>query len=263
MKITIAATFASLALSTLPLAAIAQQAPRSQGQWSIGAAAALIDSPYAGEGTRVRPFPLVSYEGERFFLRGISGGMHLYRNEGFRLDALLSARLYGFDIDDLGRRELAANGLDADLLSDRDDGIDAGFRAVYGATWGSLTLDALHDISDTHRGYELALDYRYTWLLDRTALTVNAGNSWMSANLSDYYFGTLDEEVARGVTAYRPGSVRIPRVGLTVMHPLGAKWQLMASAEYQFLPNDLQDSPLLEADRNGMGRLVLGLSRSF
>jgi outer membrane protein len=257
------ATLFSLALVALPCTALAQQSPRASGEWSIGAGAAVIDSPYAGEGTRVRPFPLVRYEGDRFFLRGISGGMHLFENEGFRLDALLSARLYGFDIDDLGRSELAANGLDADLLSDRDDAVDAGFRAVYGSTWGSLTLDAVHDISGTNEGYELSLDYRYTWLLDRTALTVNAGTSWMSSNLADYYYGTLDEEVARGVMAYQPGSVSIPRVGLTIMHPLGTKWQLMGSVEYQFLPNELQDSPLLEPDRNGMGRLVLGLSRSF
>ncbi|MET0290507.1 MAG: MipA/OmpV family protein [Pseudoxanthomonas sp.] len=262
MNIT-APTLISLALLTLPHTVLAQQVPRPSGQWSVGAGAAVIDSPYAGEGTRVRPFPMVSYEGDRFFLRGISGGVHLYENAGFRLDALLSARLYGFDIDDLGRDALLANGLDPARLSDRDDGVDAGIRAVYGAAWGSLSLDATHDISGSNEGYELALDYRYTWRLDRTALTVNAGSSWISSNLADYYFGILDEEVARGVAAYRPGSAWIPRVGLTVMHPLGAKWQLIGSAEYQFLPNTLQDSPLLESDRSGMGRLVLGLSRSF
>lgn len=249
----------------LPAAAFAQDAPATAGdRWSLGAGAAVIDSPYAGEGTRVRPFPLISYEGERVFLRGISGGVHLYQSHGVTFDAVLSARLYGFDIDDLGRDELQANGVDPDLLRDRDDGLDAGFRATFGAAWGSITVEGLHDVSGTSDGYEISLDYRYTWLFSRTAVTANAGASRLSSKLADYYFGILDEEVARGVDAYLPGSAVIPRVGVTLTHAIGSsKWQLLGSAEYQFLPNELTDSPLLERDRDGAGRLVLGLSRRF
>lgn len=253
-----------LALLALPVTALGQQSPPASGAWSLGAGAAAIDSPYAGEGTRVRPFPLVSYEGERVFLRGISGGVHLYKSGGFTLDALLSARLDGFDIGDLGRTELLANGVNPDLLSDRDDGIDAGFRASVGSTWGTIALEAVHDMSDASDGYQISLDYRYTWSFDRSTLATSAGASWMSSDLANYYFGILDEEVARGVAAYAPGSALVPRVGLTLMQPIGTtKWQLLGSIEYRFLPSELSDSPLLEPGRNGLGRVVLGLSRRF
>lgn len=257
-------TRASIALLLLPAAAFAQEPPAHSGRWSFGAGAAVIDSPYAGEGSRVRPFPLISYEGERVFLRGVSGGVHLYQSKQFTFDAVLSARMYGFDIDDLGHAELLANGVDPALLSDRDDGLDAGFRATFGSAWGSLSLEALRDISDASDGYEISLDYRYTWLFDRTTLTANAGASWMSSDLAGYYFGTLDEEVARGVTAYSPGSAVLPRIGLTLTRSLGgSQWQLLGSVEYQLLPSELENSPLLEPDRDGFGRLVIGLSRRF
>lgn len=256
--------FTRLVLLALPVGASAQEPAPPAAVWSVGIGAAVIDSPYAGEGSRVRPFPLISYEGERFFFRGISGGAHLYRSGGFTIDALVSARLQGFDIDDLGRAELRANGLDADRLSDRDDGLDAGFRASYGSTWGTIAFEAVHDVTDASGGYELSLDYRYTWRFERTALTAEAGASWLSSDLAGYYFGTLEEEVTRGVVAYSPGSSLVPNVGLTVTHAIGSsRWQLIGSAQYRFLPSELADSPLLERDRDGFGRVMLGLSRRF
>ena len=261
-RMTLSPRLALLALLTLPAAAFAQSSSPTREQWTLGIGAAAIDSPYAGEGTRVRPFPLIGYEGERVFLRGISGGVHVYESGGFTVDAILSPRLHGFDISDLGQTELRANGVDPALLSDRDDGLDAGVRLGYGGTWGAISFDAVHDVTGTSEGYELALDYRYTWLLPRGALTANLGTSWMSDDLAGYYFGTLDEEVARGVTAYAPGSAAVPRIGLTATVPLGnTKWQLLGSVEVQFLPDALRDSPLLDADSERAGRFVLGLSR--
>ena len=257
-------TVATLALLVAPASAFGQQPSAPSRNWTLGVGTALIDSPYAGEGIRVRPFPLVGYEGERVFLRGISAGVHLYSSPMFKFDALLSPRLGGVDIDDLGRSELLANGVDPDRLRDRNDALDAGFRATFGSTWGSLALDAVHDVSGTHDGYEIALDYRYTWRFDQTAVTANAGASKLSSQLAGYYFGILDEEVSRGVAAYSPGSAVVPRIGLTLTHALGASdWQLLGSIEYQRLPGELRNSPLLEHDRNGMGRVVLGLSRRF
>lgn len=259
-----AQTLAMLAFLAAPASAFGQQPASPPGNWALGVGAALIDSPYAGEGTRLRPFPLVSYEGERVFLRGISAGVHLYGSPLFKLDALLSPRLGGFDIDDLGRSELLANGVDPDLLRDRDDALDAGLRATFGSSWGSIALEAVHDVSSVHDGYEMGLDYRYTWRFAQTAVTASAGASAMSSKLAGYYYGILDAEVARGVDAYSPGSAVVPRVGLTLMHSIGASnWQLLGSIEYQRLPGELRNSPLLEHDRNGMGRVVLGLSRRF
>ena len=253
-----------LATLVLPVSAFAQEPPQSSTRWSIGAGTSVTASPYAGEETRIRLIPLIGYEGQRFFLRGASGGVHLYNSDQFTFDAILSARLDGFDASDLGRAELRANGVNRDLLSDRDDGIDAGVRATYRTAYGDIALEALHDISDASDGYEVSLDYRYTWHISRATLTANAGASWMSSRLAGYYFGTLDEEVSRGVTEYSPGSAVTPHIGMTLMQPIGStKWALLGAVEYRHLQSELRDSPLLESDRNGIAQLVIGLSRRF
>lgn len=252
-----------LVILVLPLSAFGQSSSPPD-KWSIGVGTALTASPYAGEGTRVQPIPLIRYEGEHLFLRGLSAGVHLYHSDSLTFDALMSARLDGFDRSDLGRAELRDNGVNRDLLSDRDDGIDAGVRATYRTPYGAITLEALHDISDTSDGYEVSLDYRYTWHLSRTALTANAGASWMSAELANYYFGILDEEVSRGVADYSPGSAITPRLGLTLTHPIGSsKWALLGALEYRHLPSEFRNSPLMEPNRNGMARMSIGLSRHF
>ena len=258
---------AGLVLLALSAAAAAQSGPaapaRTAGEWTLGLGAVAIDSPYAGEGSRLRPVPLLDYEGERAFVRGNAAGVHLAQSGAFTLDAIVSVRLDGFDIDDLGRAELLANGVDAALLEDRDDGLDAGLRATYGGGWGALSLDAIHDVSDASGGYEVALDYRYTWFVGRSAIAANLGSSLLSDDLAGYYYGTLDEEVARGVAAYAPGSAIVHRIGLTWMHPVGEAWHMVASAEASHLPDELRASPLLEPDSDRSGRLFVGFGRRF
>ena len=137
----------------------------------------------------------------------------------------------GFDIDDLGRTELLANGLDPALLSDRDDGVDAGLRVSYRSPFGVISLEGVQDIAGASEGYEFKLDYRYRWQFNQTSLTAIASASWLSADTTGYYFGVLDEEVARGVAAYSPGSAVIPRVGLQMSRSLGSsRWQVLGAA---------------------------------
>ncbi|WP_457322180.1 MipA/OmpV family protein, partial [Stenotrophomonas sp. P5_B8] len=87
----------------LPTVALAQGVSSSSDlladaqddRWSLGVAVSVRDSPYAGEGTRVRPLPLVTFDGQRLFWRGLSGGVHLIQGEAFSLDAVLSGRFDG------------------------------------------------------------------------------------------------------------------------------------------------------------------------
>ncbi|HBK47219.1 MAG TPA: MipA/OmpV family protein [Xanthomonadaceae bacterium] len=253
----------SLALAQSSGTDLLSKTKSDDDRWSLGVAARIKDSPYAGEGTNVRPLPLVTYEGDRFFWRGLSGGVHLVKGDTFALDAVLSGRFDGFDIEDLGRRELLANGLDADLLEDRDDGLDAGLAASWRGRAGELKIEALADVTDASGGYELSLDYGYALHWGRTTIVPGAGVTWMSKDLADYYYGILDEEVARGVTAYRPGSAVVPEVSVGFSRPLGRKWRIVGSVKYEFLPNEISDSPLLEPDTSGAARLSIGFARSF
>ena len=231
--------------------------------WALGVGAVAQDSPYAGEDMRVQPIPLISYQGEKFFFRGITAGWQFIETEAFELAAVASLRLDGFDIDDLGRRELAANGLDYRQLEDRDDSLDAGVTAQWSGTAGELEIELLADVTDTSGGQEFSIEYGYPLHFGPTMVTPTAGVTWLSKDTANYYYGTLDEEVARGVIDYKPDAVTIPHVGVDFMRSFGEHWSLIAFVRYSFLPDELTDSPLLEPDRDGSASILIGVSRSF
>jgi MipA family protein len=254
-----------LALSLLPAAVLlplTAQANDESGLKSIGLGVSLAESPYAGADGSTSLLPLVNYEGERFFVRGLTGGVHLYEHEGFGLDAILSGRFDGIDADDFGREELAENGIDRSLLEDRDDGIDLGLRATWNSRLGELQATAKADVSGASKGYELALEYGYPLQIAGATVTPSVAVSYLSDNLADYYYGTLDDEEERGVARYRPGAVVVPSLAIGVSRPFGERWVLNAEASYRSLPGDLRDSPLSEGD-SGQAGVKVGLSWIF
>lgn len=246
-----------LALS-LPLAAQAGES----GLRSVGMGLSVSQDIYAGEDSSVSLLPLLHYESERLFVRGLAGGVHLYENDGFGLDAIVAGRFDGVDADDFGREELLRNGIDRDLLEDRDNGIDLGLRATWQGAAGELQATARGDVSSASDGYELALEYGYPLSLAGAEVTPALTMNYMSDKLADYYYGTLSKEEARGVSRYRPGNAFVPGVALGLSKPLGERWLLNAQASYQRLPGRITDSPLTEGDSGVVGFKV-GLSWIF
>ncbi len=262
--ILLAASGSAAAQSSAASSASADTARPMQGpRWSLGAGAAVSDSVYAGEGTRFTPFPLIAYQGERFFWRGIGGGAHLIQRDGFALDATLSARMDGIDRDDFGRAELARRGIDQALLADRDDGLDLGMAMTWRGAAGQLELDVKGDVSGASKGYETTLKYAYPIQWGSTRISPSIGVAHLSKKLANYYYGTLPEEVARGVGAYQPGSALVPRIGVDVVRPFATRWVFIGSVAYKKLPGKLADSPLVEKDTDGAVSAFVGVARGF
>ncbi|HEX7802643.1 MAG TPA: MipA/OmpV family protein [Pseudoxanthomonas sp.] len=264
------ASRASLCLVLLaPFASHAQEPPGSEttdesvSHWSLGIAAVLRDSEYAGEGNRTLVVPSVSYEGEWFYWRGATLGYRLAKTDHFSLDGFVAARLDGIDADDFGVDELAERGVDRDLLEDRDHSADAGLSATWKGAAGELELDARADITGTSEGYQVSVDYRYPIRIGRVTVKPAIGATMLSDDMANYYYGTLDEEVARGVVDYKPGSATIPHVGVSVVVPFASKWMFIGNAQLRSLPDEIQDSPLVEEGTDSVSLLFIGVSRRF
>ena len=232
-------------------------------RWSVGLGAMIKNGQYAGEGSDVMPIPLVSYNGERFYFQGITAGWKFIDNDAFELAAIGKFRFDGFDVKDLGRVELARNGIDYRLLEDRDKGFDVGMAAKWKGRGGELEVELLADATGTSEGQELSLQYGYPLQIGKGQLTPNIGVTWQSDDLANYYYGTLPEEVARGVVNYKPDSVTVPYVGVSYFRPIGEKWSIMSFATYSRLPDELSGSPLLERDTDSTTSIFIGLSRGF
>lgn len=252
-----------LTLPTLATAQTVSQSEPSSPSWGLGLGLGVSNSPYAGEGTKITPLPLIHYEGERFFFRGMTGGAHLIQTQTFGLDIIASLRTDGIDAKDFGRKELARNGIDRDQLEDRDNGLDMGLTASWRGAAGKFELTAKGDVSGASEGFELAAKYGYEFEVGRGSLEPTVSVSYLSKDTANYYYGTLKDEVARGVVDYKPGAVTIPKLGLTYTHPIGENWKFVSAVQYKFLPNEISDSPLVKSGTNGEGSVMFGISRSF
>jgi outer membrane protein len=255
---------AAVLLAFTSISAFAQPGPEpGASPWGLGVGVVARTRIYAGESSNATLAPLISYQGEKFFWRGISGGYHLFDRDGLTLDATLGARFNGIKRDDFGTAALAARGINRNLLEDRDDGLDLGLAGAWKGHMGVLELGLKADVSGASKGFETTAKYGYPLHWGSTMLTPNIGISHYSKKLANYYYGTLDTEVARGVVNYKPGSVLIPRVGLDLMRPFADKWMLMGGLSYSALPGKITDSPLVDRDTNGVTSVFVGVSRKF
>lgn len=146
-------------------------------------------------------------------------------------------------------------------VPDRDYAIELGVEALSDGDWGQLQFSVFHDVSDTHNGYEIYLDYRYGWRSQRWYLEPSVGASFKSAALNDYYWGVRDDEANPALPPYRVDSGFNTHARLMLGYQLSSRWALSLVAEYEQLNSEAAASPLVE-DKSVFGYFA-GLSVRF
>jgi len=101
----------------------------------------------------------------------------------------------------------------------------------------SAQVDLLHEITDQNEGNEIraAIGERFT--AAHGLLTVNAGITWNSAAIVNYYYGAAN--------VYKGGAALDPFIKLGFAHPLGARWRFNSFVEYEHLAAAVADSPIV------------------
>lgn len=258
------------AAQALPADPVPDDAPHQAQQYellepdglSLGMAVLSSRGIRVGEGNRTLLVPVMGYEGERLFLRGLSGGVHLFKRDGLEVNLLAAARLDGWDARDLDAARLAARGIDRRLLEDRDHSAELGLGLAWRGSAGRLGLEARTDVGNASRGYELELGYAFAVPAGKGLLAPGVAISYWSPALVDYYQGTLPGEVAAGVPRIRPGGAWVPNASVAYLRALPGRWRVFGVLDYQWLPGNVRDSALVES-RRGVPSLFVGVSRSF
>lgn len=256
-----------IALLGTPFVTIAQQgqeAGSSLHNWSLGLGVAVRTGVYLGQDDKVMPFPVLSYESDRFFLRGAYGGIHLFKNDAFSFSAILSGQFDGLDVEDMEESKLAEFGLSRSQLVDRKLGADAGIEATWHGRLGVFAAQTLTDITGASDAMEAKLNYQYFWRLGRQwTIIPNIGLTWMSDDRANYYYGTLDQEVSRGVANYQPDSMVIPHISLGASYAFTEKWRVTATVSHKFLPSEATNSPLISNEKNNITIAFIGITHRF
>ena len=146
-------------------------------------------------------------------------------------------------------------------VPDRDYAIELGFEVLSDGPWGQLQMTAFHDVSNTHEGYEIGVDYSYGWRSQRFYIEPSLGASYKSAELNNYYWGVREDEAGVVVLPYGAGAGMNIRTRLMLGYQLSRHWSLSLVAEFERLNDEAAASPIVE-DRDVLGYFA-GVSYRF
>ena len=229
-------------------AAAAEPPPR----WTFGALAIERDAPYRGLDEDVLVVPLVRFEGERAYLRGLRGGIVAVREGGFEFGPFLQVRGDGYDAGDSGF--LAG-------MDDRRFSLDAGIAASWRRErFGQVELSAATDVLDRSGGHELEAAYTALFRAGGFTFVPQLSLKWQSDDLVDYYYGVRAGEATAWRPAYRADAATTPELSLLATRRFGPHWTLYARVGHAWLPDGIADSPIVADDSRTTVMVGLGWS---
>ena len=237
-------------------AARGAEAAAEESRWRLGAA--------LGYGMRTNPLvqsddiPIVvdvdvAWFGERFFFDNGDLGLTLTDNQ--LLTASFVAR-FNSDRVFFGKTDTRFVSLDLAgqplaeatefTVPDRDYAIELGIELLMDGSWGQLQMTAFHDVSNTHDGYEIYVDYGRGWRSQRWYVEPSIGLSYKSAALNDYYWGVREGEVSVVLPPYRADAGVNTHARLMTSYQISKHWSFSLVAEYERLNDDAATSPLVD-----------------
>lgn len=223
---------------------------------SVGAGVAKSSSAYADYDDDAKPFPLVSYEGEHFFIGKDGAGAKLWQHDEHSFSVNLGVSQDEWDPSDSDRFP---------LFDERHRSILGGVAYQYRSkAYGQLGIKWMHDLGGDHHGSLTEIDYGYPIFLSKQLMLIpGASIKYMDSDYANYYYGISEKEAARdtSVSAYDTGSAFKYGVGLTASYRFTPQWKVVAGGSISWLDSDLEDSPMLDDDTETT--VFTGVSYSF
>ena len=214
----------------------------NRGNLGVGAGVIGRSSPYVGSDTTVlQPIPAITYTGERLQWLGPNVRYGLVGSGWWRLAASASYRIGVYEEDD----SPALSG-----LGDRDSTLMAGLGLRFDVPGGiNLSLRYEHDVLDNIGGgaanARISKGFQAGWLRIAPLLQVN----WLSADLTNYDFGVPSTAATPDRPAYSTGSSISYEAGFGSFIELTENWRIVLSLSAEFLPDEIEASPIVADDR--------------
>jgi outer membrane protein len=212
--------------------------PPRRGEWSVGAAFIVKTESYRGMDDQIIPIPFVSYVGPRLQWFGPFLAYMLYEHGAFSASGVARYTFDGYEQDDSSFFE---------GMPDRDATVEAGARAGWSfpPRW-KIDAGVLHDLLDRHGGFRASLGLRRTLNVGRLTLIPELALEWMDDAVAGYYYGVAPEYAREDRPAYTPDDAWEPRMALSLLYPVRAKWLVSLRLAARRLPNELTNSPLVK-----------------
>jgi len=133
-------------------------------------------------------------------------------------------------INDVQKREWAADG---------------GARLHLFTDWGIWQLHGVTDVTNTHNGYQLNLNYQQQFITHNWSHVLTLGGSYKSENLVDYYYGVDSQDQVDPRLHYQgKGSIN-PYARWFVDKEIDKNWHFISWFGVQHLGEGISNSPLV------------------
>lgn len=237
------------------IVATSMSTAHAENQWSVGAGVGVINSPYKQYDRDIYPVPVITYEGDNFWFRGLGGGYYLWNDQTDKLSIMAYYDPMHFKPGDSDNRQLRQ-------LDKRKSTMMAGISWVHNTEYGFLRTALAGDTLDNSNGYiwDLAWLYRYT--NGGLTLTPGIGIEYSSDNYNDYYYGVSHKEARRsGLHSYDADDGWNPYLELTASYKFAPDWNVYGTGRYSHLSDEVKDSPMV--DKSWSGLMSVGVTYSF
>ncbi|EAT3647697.1 MipA/OmpV family protein [Salmonella enterica] len=222
---------------------------------TLGVGADILQSPYKQYSRDIYPVPLINWENDDYWFRGLGGGYYLWNDRTDKLSVIACYSPVHFTPDDSNNRQLQR-------LNKRKGTLMAGlsWRHLFGP--GFVRTSITRDILNNSNGTILDAAWLYPYTTGLFTLTPGAGIEWDNRNANDYYYGISHKESARsGLKSYQASSSWSPYLEVTLNYRFAANWSFYGSGRYVRLSNEVKDSPMV--DKNWSGQFLTGFTYTF
>lgn len=222
--------------------AVSAEETEQPSNWRVGLAVASVDAAYKGRNNETFVVPVVGYEGEKVYFRGVELGFRLYRKQGAELAAVASVAPFRF--------EPKKNRIDAlKLLDQRDFRIETGLKYNQHTQYGRISAETLVNVRDFDTGYRSSVGYFYS--LSKQPRIWQFGPridvSYISGSFADYFYGISAAEAQRsGLSEYQSKNSWNTTLSLEGFMRLNARWTLAGSVTRTFIDTEIRNSPMTE-----------------
>lgn len=220
----------------------AQEEAGSDSQFSVGLGYGVSWSEYKGVSTDTSVIPIISYEGERLFLHGLTGGIYLLKNDNHKFYLNVSYMPQSFDASDSS--EWAMRRLD-----DRKSTMMGGAGYKLTSDLGTVKIEAQFDLLNENKGMIVDASYAYPIYISSLTLTPKGGVIWANDKFNDYYYGISQKESQKsGLREYQADGDFSPYLGLGANLNINDSWNVFLSGQAVFLGDEITDSPMVGRD---------------
>ena len=241
-----------VAMSAVPISANAE--------FSLGAIASYSPETYKDTPSIKRVFPLVGYEGEHFFIRGLGAGYRL----------LLVDRRGGFGQNIVFRLKYDPRSLEPSDSSDTQiQELDERKATVYGGIGyqlytpiGLFELAGMTDTLGRSNGSYADASWKVPFMFERWGIVPTIGYTYDDSKMNNYLYGVSASEATRsGLNEFNAGPDGSYYVAIKSYFNVTDHVRITASLTYRNLEGDIEKSPIIESGINTT--TALGVSYVF